>query len=122
MTRSPILLAFSLGLLDHLSALQASALAGFSSVDRGADHHGAYTTTLPRRPRRQFPAPTFFARGPRAIAQRLDIEGAAALDGRPRNSRGRALPGGAWSAGHHRRRIPAHVLPYRFPGTARGSG
>ena len=81
-------------------------------------------TSRPRPPFRadhvgSFLRPEVPSRRPRPGCQGRDHARRAARGGRPRDHRHREVPAGRGPAEHHRRRVPPHLLPHRFPGAAR---
>ena len=76
-------------------------------------------------PRRSAPITSAASCAPRSCSTRASASARArsrarAARGRgPRDPRRRPLPGGPRPAGHHRRRVSAHLLPHRLPGATR---
>ena len=76
-------------------------------------------SAVPRRPRRQLPAAQA-ARGARRKSRRARSRRSSCARSRTRRSaRSCKLQEDVGPAGHHRRRVPPHLLPHRLPRAAR---
>ncbi len=102
------------------SATPTLASASTADRQRGRFHDATYHAAVPRRPRRQLPAPEGAAGCARPATERRDHPRGPARGRGPCDPRRREVPGGAGAAGHHRRGVPAYLFPRGLPRAARG--